>query len=166
MRLVLPFQATTLAPMKIPENGQETTDKVIRVSRERYTAPREIVEAKIVKWSGLLSEDEDEEMQERTETKIERLKDENKKSNNNQSSNTNNKNKNNKELTPTKCDSCGKEISVPFKPDGLRPVYCNDCFNKIKFEKEDQQKEKTSKSLSLEDAFSDEEDDEPIHKER
>ncbi len=161
-----PFQATTLAPMKIPENGQETTDKVIRVSRERYTAPREIVEAKIVKWSGLLSEDEDEEMQERTETKIERLKDENKKSNNNQSSNTNNKNKNNKELTPTKCDSCGKEISVPFKPDGLRPVYCNDCFNKIKFEKEDQQKEKTSKSLSLEDAFSDEEDDEPIHKER
>ncbi len=54
-----PFQATTLAPMKIPENGQETTDKVIRVSRERYTAPREIVEAKIVKWSGLLSEDED-----------------------------------------------------------------------------------------------------------
>ncbi len=26
------------------------------------------------------------------------------------------------------CDNCGNEISVPFKPDGKRPVYCRDCL--------------------------------------
>ena len=25
------------------------------------------------------------------------------------------------------CSSCKKEIKVPFKPDGVRPVYCTDC---------------------------------------
>ena len=70
----------------------------------------------------------------------------------------------------TKCDECGKEISVPFKPDGIRPVYCNDCFSRKKSEKQDQEKEKKSKSLSLEQAFNiddqDDEDYEPLHKER
>jgi CxxC-x17-CxxC domain-containing protein len=26
------------------------------------------------------------------------------------------------------CAECGKEASLPFKPRGDRPVYCNDCF--------------------------------------
>lgn len=30
------------------------------------------------------------------------------------------------------CDSCGKEAKVPFKPQGDRPVYCNDCFEKVR----------------------------------
>jgi len=28
------------------------------------------------------------------------------------------------------CSECGKETEVPFKPDGERPVYCRDCFQK------------------------------------
>jgi len=28
------------------------------------------------------------------------------------------------------CDDCGAEAEVPFKPDGVRPVYCRDCYNK------------------------------------
>ncbi|MFH0889924.1 MAG: CxxC-x17-CxxC domain-containing protein [Candidatus Aenigmatarchaeota archaeon] len=28
------------------------------------------------------------------------------------------------------CADCGNESEVPFKPDGKRPVYCRDCFNK------------------------------------
>ncbi|MBS3164323.1 hypothetical protein J4439_02740 [Candidatus Woesearchaeota archaeon] len=28
------------------------------------------------------------------------------------------------------CSECGKEAQVPFKPDGTRPVYCRDCFQK------------------------------------
>ncbi len=29
-----------------------------------------------------------------------------------------------------KCSDCGKEDTVPFKPDGQRPVYCRECFSK------------------------------------
>src|SRR3989344_6138519 len=30
------------------------------------------------------------------------------------------------------CVNCGKEIKVPFSPDPTRPVYCKDCFAKMK----------------------------------
>lgn len=30
------------------------------------------------------------------------------------------------------CSDCGKEAQVPFKPDGVRPVYCQDCYKKRK----------------------------------
>ncbi len=26
------------------------------------------------------------------------------------------------------CANCGKPTTVPFKPNGERPVYCRDCF--------------------------------------
>lgn len=28
------------------------------------------------------------------------------------------------------CSDCGCEAEVPFKPDGERPVYCRDCYQK------------------------------------
>lgn len=28
------------------------------------------------------------------------------------------------------CSDCGKETEVPFKPDGSRPVYCRECYQK------------------------------------
>lgn len=28
----------------------------------------------------------------------------------------------------TTCDQCGKSCEVPFRPNGDKPVYCNDCF--------------------------------------
>ena len=30
------------------------------------------------------------------------------------------------------CDSCGRQAKVPFEPRGDRPVYCNECFAKLK----------------------------------
>ena len=30
------------------------------------------------------------------------------------------------------CSNCGKEATVPFKPDGTRPVFCRDCYAKKK----------------------------------
>ena len=30
------------------------------------------------------------------------------------------------------CASCNKETEVPFEPRGDRPVYCNDCFQKVR----------------------------------
>jgi hypothetical protein len=44
-----PFSATTLAPIAEPSGN---TEKVIRVSRERYATPRVTVEQKISKWLG------------------------------------------------------------------------------------------------------------------
>ena len=32
------------------------------------------------------------------------------------------------------CASCGKEAKVPFKPREDRPVYCSECFAKMKEE--------------------------------
>jgi CxxC-x17-CxxC domain-containing protein len=30
-----------------------------------------------------------------------------------------------------KCSECGAEIKeLPFEPDGVRPLYCKDCYNK------------------------------------
>ena len=28
------------------------------------------------------------------------------------------------------CSECGAETQVPFKPTGIRPVYCRDCYQK------------------------------------
>ena len=30
------------------------------------------------------------------------------------------------------CANCGKECKVPFEPKTDRPVYCSDCFARIK----------------------------------
>ncbi len=30
------------------------------------------------------------------------------------------------------CAECGKETEVPFQPRGDRPVYCSDCFRKVR----------------------------------
>ena len=30
------------------------------------------------------------------------------------------------------CAECGKETEVPFEPREGRPVYCSECFNKIR----------------------------------
>jgi CxxC-x17-CxxC domain-containing protein len=34
------------------------------------------------------------------------------------------------------CAECAKECSVPFKPDGSRPVYCQTCWSKRKVSKQ------------------------------
>ncbi len=138
-----PFQALTLEPMPIPENGSETIEKVIRVSRERYTTPRELVERKILKWSGVVEKEIISQEQEAQQLN-------NASSNKKQNTKTTNSGKEKNKLYKTKCDECGKEISVPFEPDGIRPVYCNDCFAKIKKDKE---LKGSAKKITLEDAF-------------
>ena len=40
-------------------------------------------------------------------------------------------------LYDAKCKGCEKEIKVPFKPDGVRPVYCKTCLKKIEEEKKE-----------------------------
>ncbi len=33
------------------------------------------------------------------------------------------------EMYPATCSNCGKPCEVPFRPNGVKPVYCSDCFN-------------------------------------
>jgi CxxC-x17-CxxC domain-containing protein len=30
------------------------------------------------------------------------------------------------------CAECGKETQVPFEPRGDKPVYCSDCYRKVR----------------------------------
>ncbi|UCF07800.1 MAG: hypothetical protein JSW28_09195 [Thermoplasmata archaeon] len=35
-----------------------------------------------------------------------------------------------REMHTVICSDCGQEAQVPFKPDGTRPVYCQECYRK------------------------------------
>jgi CxxC-x17-CxxC domain-containing protein len=67
----MPFSASGLPPVAGATGNKE---KVIKVSRERYAKPREIVEEKIIRWSGMqiigVEEKTDEELEEEIKTAI------------------------------------------------------------------------------------------------
>jgi CxxC-x17-CxxC domain-containing protein len=37
-----------------------------------------------------------------------------------------------REMHPAVCAQCGQETMVPFLPRGDRPVYCSDCFERVR----------------------------------
>ncbi len=37
-----------------------------------------------------------------------------------------------RQMFPAVCAECGRETEVPFEPREGRPVYCSDCYNKIR----------------------------------
>jgi len=37
-----------------------------------------------------------------------------------------------RQLFDVTCSECGEETKVPFQPDGTRPVFCRDCYQKKK----------------------------------
>ena len=37
-----------------------------------------------------------------------------------------------RQLFPAVCAECGKATSVPFEPRQGRPVYCSDCYRKVR----------------------------------
>ena len=37
-----------------------------------------------------------------------------------------------REMFPATCSSCGVQTQVPFQPRSNRPVYCSDCYRKMK----------------------------------
>ena len=49
--------------------------------------------------------------------------------------NRKNANKANREMFTAICANCGKEAKVPFQPREDRPVYCSECFAKMKEER-------------------------------
>ena len=37
-----------------------------------------------------------------------------------------------RQMYPAVCAECGKSTEVPFQPRGDRPVYCSDCYRKVR----------------------------------
>ncbi|MFP4514985.1 MAG: CxxC-x17-CxxC domain-containing protein [Parcubacteria group bacterium] len=105
-----PFSARGLRPLT-EEEKTNNIDKVIRNSREKYANDREVVEEKIMRWH----EDEYEE--------------------DNQSEGSKDKKNNDEGKFDATCSRCSANTKTPFKPDGIRPVYCKDCLAILKEEK-------------------------------
>ena len=38
----------------------------------------------------------------------------------------------NREMFPATCAECGKDTKVPFEPRGDKPVYCSECYSKVR----------------------------------
>lgn len=108
-----PFSAITLPPVPRPEVSY--TDEISEYSRKTYGMPRAQVEEAIARATGLVPEEEQGAHDQAREPRREFPQ----------------------EVRNTKafeafCATCKKGIEVPFKPDGVRPVYCKDCFGQTR----------------------------------
>jgi CxxC-x17-CxxC domain-containing protein len=109
-----PFSAATLPPFKNNVEGAGEA-AIIEASRANFTQPREKVEAEIIRWSSGFAETAEEEaaLPPRSPDAV-------------------GVSAKGDELFMTVCSVCGKEAKTPFKPNPSRPVYCSDCYEKIK----------------------------------
>ncbi len=37
-----------------------------------------------------------------------------------------------REMFPAVCSECGVDTTVPFRPSGDKPVYCQDCYRSLR----------------------------------
>lgn len=108
-----PFSAITLPPISQRTNSSE---RVIRVSRERYANPRDVIEEKILKWSGMENTDMETLLQEAAEKK-KAAKD------------------SKKPRFEYNCTRCNKDMVLPVELDKSRPIYCEDCIEIVREER-------------------------------
>ena len=100
-----PFSATTLPPISKPTGSSE---KVVKVSRERFSTPKTVIEEKIIRWRAALHDSTVAARKFQSERK-EFTK---------------------KPPIVVKCDDCGNAFSPPFRPVDGKPVFCDNCFPK------------------------------------
>ncbi|MFA5925560.1 MAG: type IV secretion system DNA-binding domain-containing protein [Parcubacteria group bacterium] len=136
------FSAATLPPIDLAKT-EPNEEKVIRITRERYGSRREIVEEKIARWSGMVTEKDLENISvikkdppavSRPVKELTRNnpRDMAKKINpvpNDSAKKTDAAQiSDDKIMYPAKCATCDADIEVPFKPDGSRPTFCKECL--------------------------------------
>lgn len=119
-----PFSAMTLPPKKIEEENELNKEKVVKVSRERYSKPVKEVEEKINRWSGVGYVEEYDEEGGETKKKLVVT---------NQAKDPSLDDP--EAVHPDNCWACGKDVKLKFLPDGQRPIYCKDCLAKSRSEK-------------------------------
>ena len=138
-----PFSARGLPPL----TGEEKTnnkEKVIKVSRERYAKQKFLVEERILRWhtnneSGAEKDEKTREKksaEENVRKKIEikepfsglagQLREVLEKKEGHQPD---------QRKYDVVCNRCGKATQVSFAPDGIRPIFCQECLLAVKNEK-------------------------------
>ncbi len=147
-----PFSARGLHPLT-EEEKTDNTDKVIKVSRERYARDRKTVEEKIARWHAADAGEETKPVEkERKPDREERPKPALAKPVRKMAvpiampsipERTDGKKK---EIHKSEdiykysasCSRCGKTTKVSFRPDGLRPIFCKDCLALARDEKKNE----------------------------
>lgn len=150
-----PFSATTLPPIEQWLKPSGNVSKIIDVTRERYGKPREIVEDKIARWSGMVGEGEGGDDISSDERETEDVAPARQKvisrvpstpvilANERTAAAALPSHKVvTKEIVPeatpkprqftVECYECAAAVEVNFKPDGIRPVYCKKCFKDLR----------------------------------
>ncbi len=116
------FSATTLPQIDLSKT-EANAEKVVRITRERYGTKREVVENKIARWSGMVPSGA-----EAATVKDKRISGEVAGKSEAKRVGREGMGETERRMYPAKCDNCGAEIEVPFKPDGKRPTFCKDCL--------------------------------------
>jgi len=100
------FSATSLSPIEIIEKSN--AEKIIKVSRERYAKKRELVEDKISRWSGVINENQEKELnfQGKKEREVNFRR--------------NATEREEREMWDAICKACGARIKVQIRPDRSR----------------------------------------------
>jgi CxxC-x17-CxxC domain-containing protein len=135
-----PFSATTLPPIPV-KSSAEIREKVVRVSRERYALPREKVEDRIMRWSGMIEAAEGDPEDDADDfvplappsSKTASSDRPARKSVNIVSAGSQEKSDNLPAFDAT-CARCGRITKVNFQPDGVRPVFCKLCLPIVRSE--------------------------------
>ena len=148
-----PFSARGLPPL--PDSKKtKNLEKLINVCRERYAMPKDIVEDKINRWHTDGGKDDVAYNNKDNKAENNNFKNSGKVDNkkNNSSIGAVSKNLNDSVYGhEAKCSRCGKDTKIPFKPDGIRPVYCKDCLVIMREEKKQEfENRKELKSRELE----------------
>lgn len=106
-----PFSSKTLPPLSKHEGHSE---KIIRVTRERYARTREIVEDKINRWSGHGDD-------------VDTTEESNSQRSSNRSDQKRNKREGKYNYT---CDACATNFSLDVELDPTKPLFCKQCLEK------------------------------------
>jgi CxxC-x17-CxxC domain-containing protein len=115
------FSARTLPPLAINQENIAIKEKIVKVTRERYAKPREVIEDKIIRWSENKG-DVDEKSHESSGDSESKEKSKKKKKKESKSD----KPKISKDVV---CTYCGKDTTINFEPDMSKPIYCRDCLS-------------------------------------
>lgn len=172
-----PFSAATLPPL-FESYRTNNREKVIAVSRERYANPRATVEDKINRWSAVdvgarinvsaeraplagnnLGKGEVVPMRSAlkggpTISLSDLGKGKLTKKNPDDSAKANKPAKDkkpdkDKPKFDAKCVDCGKDFKIGFDPDPSKPIYCDECFQKVKEKRNSPEKAPARPSVSM-----------------
>jgi len=155
-----PFSATTLPPITKATNS---TEKVIKVTRERYSQPIDEVEDKIARWSGVETEAMVEkverdlilkQIQSATERKIdflarinnvveemteevkqlEEIVEKREKVKEEEKKEVEKAEKKDELVNIVTCDRCGQKTKINFNPNPDKPLFCKECLKEYRRE--------------------------------